>query len=139
VTASRTDRGMRIEGRFGDSLHALARDNEASLLSAAAHRYPEHLDAYETHRELQVVIFRHGLKATPLHVAALHGSVDAVNVLLRLGADPSKNIMQCERGVDFVPDSTALHLARKRGFENVVSVLESHDARECMTPGKDVR
>ena len=139
MTASRTDRGMRIEGRFGDSLHALAKDNEASLLYAAAHRYPEHLDAYETHRELQAVIFRHGLKATPLHVAALHGSVDAVNVLLRLGADPSKNIMQCERGVDFVPDSTALHLARKRGFENVVSVLESHDARECMTPGKDVK
>ena len=129
---------MRIEGRFGDSLHALAKDNEASLLYAAAHRYPEHLDAYETHRELQAVIFRHGLKATPLHVAALHGSVDAITVLLQLGADPYKNVMQCERGVDFVPGSTALHLARKCGFKNVVKVLESYNARNRITPDNDV-
>ena len=121
---------MKTQARISDSFHALARNNEASLLYAAGRSRPDGLDAYETHRELQVVIYRHGLKGTPLHVAALHGSVDAVNVLLELGADPSKNVMQCERGVDFVPCSTALDIARKRGFENVVKALESAGKRD---------
>lgn len=54
----------------------------------------------------------------PVHMAARHGHADAVQLLLDRGADPGLNIFASTW-------SNLLENARKRGFDDVVEVLEN--------------
>ena len=105
------------------SLHRLAADDDADGLRAALASNPAAVDDYDKHAALGEVIYRHGLKGTPLHIAVLHGSLDAMRVLLDFGADPGLSVMQFERGFDTVPDSSAMDLARRTGREDAVALL----------------
>ncbi len=62
-------------------------------------------------------------EGTALHVAVLQGSVDAVRVLLQFGADRTIQVLQFERGIEEVPNTTALDLARKLEFPDLVHIL----------------
>jgi len=81
------------------------------------------VDAYEKHKPLEDIIYRHGLKGTPLHVAVIHNAAEAVAVLLDFGGDRTKRILQYERGVEPVAGTTPLDLARRLGHEEIARML----------------
>ena len=105
------------------SLHQLAATDDAAGLRALLEDDPVAVDRYDKHPALGEVIYRHGLKGTPLHVAVLHGSLNAMRALLDFGADPGLPVMQFERGFDPVPNSSAIDLARRAGREDAAMLL----------------
>ena len=105
------------------SLHQLAELNDVGELRRRLLVGGESIDDYDKNKGLESLILRHGLKGTALHAAVLHGSVDAVRVLLEFGADKAIQVLQFERGFDEVPNSTALDLAGKLEFPNLVRIL----------------
>ena len=117
------------------SLHSLAAADDAAGLRAALADDPAAVDAYERHPALGEVIYRHGLKGTPLHIAALQGSLEAIRVLLDFGADPGLPVMQFERGFDPVPDSSAIDLARRVGRQDAAALLTVGPAVEVAELG----
>ena len=77
----------------------------------------------DKNKDLESLIYRHGLKCTALHAAVLSGNADADRLLLESGADRTAQVLQFERGFEEVPNTTALDLARKLGFSDLVRIL----------------
>ena len=111
------------------SLHDLARQNRAGELRAMLDKARLSIDAYEKHKPLENIVYRHGLKGTPLHVAVIHNAAEAVAVLLDFGGDRTKPILQFERGVEPVAGTTPLDLARRLGHDESARMLNSQQCR----------
>ena len=108
----------------------MAQRNRAGALSAWLSASRLSVNAYEKHKPLEDIIYRHGLKATPLHVAVIHNAAAAVAVLLDFGGDRTKPILQCERGVEPVAGTTPLDLARRLGYHEIAEILTSERGRQ---------
>eukprot|EP00406_Dinophysis_acuminata_P036766 CAMPEP_0179379524 /NCGR_PEP_ID=MMETSP0797-20121207/89882_1 /TAXON_ID=47934 /ORGANISM="Dinophysis acuminata, Strain DAEP01" /LENGTH=497 /DNA_ID=CAMNT_0021095603 /DNA_START=144 /DNA_END=1637 /DNA_ORIENTATION=+ len=66
----------------------------------------------------------HVTNRTPLHMAALAGQTECVELLLEAKADPHmRECVPC--GTDPVQGKTAVELARERGWDDAVELLES--------------
>lgn len=116
------------------SLHRLAARNDAGELRRRLLEDGESFDAYDKNKDLESLIYRHGLKCTALHAAVLHGSADAVRLLLEFGADKTAQVLQFERGFEEVPNTTALDLAGKLESPGLVRILRDSGKRRVRTP-----
>jgi hypothetical protein len=107
----------------GKSLHQLAESNKTDELRAVLSESVESINTYATYPVFRTVIYRHGLKGTPLHVAVISNCVEAARLLLEFGADQTLNVMQFERGYDEVPQTAALDLAKRLKLREMIEML----------------
>ena len=109
----------------GKSLHQLAESNKTDELRTVLSDSIESINTYATYPVFRNVIYRHGLKGTPLHVAVISNCIDAARLLLDFGADQSLNIMQFERGYDEVSNTAALELAKRLKSREMIEMLNN--------------
>ncbi len=112
----------------GKSLHQLAESNKTDELRAVLLESVESINTYATYSLFRKVIYRHGLKGTPLHVAVISNCLEAARLLLDFGADQALNILQFERGYDEVPQTAALELAKRLKLREMIEML--NDAKD---------
>lgn len=102
---------------------------------------PLHLVAQKGHQKLIMLLLHHNSsinqpdkkRNTALHLASANGHIDCVKALIYIGL----NYKQLNLNATNDSCETALHIAARWGFENIVAMLLEHGASSCIPNRKN--